>query len=100
MTETERRETEPRPEYNGWRNRETWCVNLWLNNDPTTYEDCREIVAQCTDDEARDDLAQYVEDLLIDTLGDDKLATLAGDLLLASLGYVDWQSIVDAFRED
>lgn len=25
-------------EYNGWTNRETWCVNLWLDNDQGIYE--------------------------------------------------------------
>lgn len=23
--------------YNGWKNRETWNVALWLNNDPSYY---------------------------------------------------------------
>jgi hypothetical protein len=23
--------------YNGWTNRETWLVNLWLNNDISYY---------------------------------------------------------------
>ena len=25
-------------EYNGWTNRETWVVNLWLSNDMESYE--------------------------------------------------------------
>ena len=25
-------------EYNGWSNRETWLVNLWLSNDMGSYE--------------------------------------------------------------
>ena len=24
--------------YNGWSNRETWLVSLWLNNDPASYD--------------------------------------------------------------
>ena len=25
-------------EYNGWRNRQTWLVNLWLNNEPSSQQ--------------------------------------------------------------
>ena len=27
-------------EYNGWSNRETWCMNLWITNEPYWDESC------------------------------------------------------------
>ena len=32
--------------YNGWTNYETWCVNLWIDNDEGTQEMVREQVAE------------------------------------------------------
>jgi hypothetical protein len=32
--------------YNGWTNRETWALNLWLTNDRGLYEMTRERVAE------------------------------------------------------
>lgn len=29
-------------EYSGWKNRETWAMNLWLENDQGLYESARE----------------------------------------------------------
>lgn len=32
--------------YQGWKNRETWALNLWLTNDQGLYEMTRERVSQ------------------------------------------------------
>lgn len=37
---------EYRPAYNGHVNRETWSASLWIDNDPSTYEPARAIVAR------------------------------------------------------
>lgn len=37
-------------EYNGWANRETWAVMLWLDNEQPTYERTREIAREAVSD--------------------------------------------------
>lgn len=32
--------------YNGWKNRETWLVNLWAANDEGAYRHIKELVAK------------------------------------------------------
>ena len=98
MTDTETRDV--LPEYNGWRNKPTWLVHLWLSNDEGTYNDARAIVREGllrTDRERMNALSDYVESLV---LGDEPPASLATDLLAWALAYVDWPRIVEAFLED
>ena len=33
-------------EYNGWYNWETWCVNLWMDNDQGSHEMWREVARE------------------------------------------------------
>ena len=33
--------------YNGWKNRQTWNINLWLMNDRITYRACVEEATRC-----------------------------------------------------
>ena len=80
-------------EYNGWTNRETWVVNLWLTNDECYYEELRSIIKNFeTTDEQAEEIEQYVH-WLIDI---SELASMTSDLLTASLDRVDWYRIIEA----
>lgn len=84
--------------YNGYDNFETWCVNLWLNNEQRLQEHAREIVAETVGRVfgAEDALKAWVEDDLIPDLG----ATFAHDLLRHSIGGVNWTEVAESFREE
>lgn len=82
-------------EYNGWSNRETWVVNLWLTNDLGYHDTLAQVIAGNSPDEQAAELERWVRDdfdwLDIDT-------SLWRDLLGTSLGRVDWQEIIEANR--
>ncbi len=77
--------------YNGWTNYPTWCVNLWLSNDESLYQ---EAMAQAQRfSQSRGDLAQVLKDWVCDVLAPDLGATFAADLLGYALGEVDWHEL-------
>ena len=94
-------------EYNGWKNWETWLVNLWINNDPEVY-DLALAINHETDDMM--DPVQYVADELkesimatwSDVIGntDHWAAGLFSDLIGQSLTDVDWRTIAMHIRND
>ena len=55
--------------YNGWRNYETWLVNLWLSNDRGTYEYMVEIAEEVKEEikdaaeEAKEEIKDVAEDI-------------------------------------
>lgn len=82
-------------EYNGWSNRETWLVNLWLTNDECYYDELCDIVKnfETTCGQA-EELEGYVRRIVdIDEAG------ITSDLLTASLGRVNWYEIAEANQE-
>lgn len=81
-------------EYNGWTNRETWVVNLWLTNDECYYEELRSIVRNFDSDEQAAEIEQYAY-WIIDV---DKFS-MTSDLLSTSLGRINWHEIVESNRE-
>lgn len=99
--------------YNGWSNRETWLVNLWLTNEEGSYRMIQEWVDEeiaDTDDadsvaDRRDDAAQALADRL-EAMHDDALSEIMpthgvfNDLLIGALARVDWREIADNIMSD
>ena len=82
-------------EYNGWTNRETWIVNLWLTNEESYYHELCAIINNSPSGEQAEEIERYVH-WLVDT---DECASITSDLLSASLARVDWYEIAESNRE-
>jgi hypothetical protein len=87
--------------YNGWTNRETWLVNLWLSNEQGTADDAH---AACNvDGEMLQEAAQSLEDYVRDLLDETEAGAATGftlDLINAALARVNWAELVDHFRSE
>ena len=79
---------------NGWANRETWLVNLWLTNDECYYEELQAIIKNFDSEEQAEELEQYVHWII-----DVDEASMTTDLLSTSLGRVNWHEIARANQE-
>ncbi len=74
--------------YNGWSNYETWCANLWLTNDESTYGYALTLTA-C-------ELQTWITD-------DESPSTWVGlyaDLLGHALCSIDWYEIYDSLHDE
>ena len=79
--------------YNGWTNRETWVVNLWLTNEVCYYHQLCEIIKNFdTVAEQAEELESYVR-FVLDV---DESIGMNGDLLSTALGRVNWYEIADS----
>lgn len=90
--------------YNGWKNRPTWCVTLWLDNDsPATSEYLYELsnrkhnAPHVLADILREQVNAWWYDLV--ELHELPSASMWTDLMTGTLQSVDWQGIIDAHRE-
>ncbi len=78
--------------YNGWVNRETWLINLWLNNDEHNYRLLTDILElNLSSSNKAKKLQELVEDQMYDL---DLRANLFSDLLATSLSKVDWLEVI------
>lgn len=101
--------------YNGWKNYETWCVNLWIDNDEGVQrywrceaDDCAEKVREGEGNRYADSPREKGELLLADRLKErlsDGLADLTdvtgmwADLLGSALAEVAWRDIAEGLME-
>ena len=82
-------------EYNGWSNRETWIVNLWMTGDQGYYEQLCEIISS---HDNLDDQAEALEDWIRFEY-DGEYSSIWADLINNSLAEVDWYEIVEKNQE-
>lgn len=96
--------------YNGWRNRATWCVSLWIGNSPgdedMIMENVRESAYKAlSKDQARRQLADYIKDM-IDEMYDDTYNRISNgfsiDLFLSTPDSldIDYIEIAELYLED
>ena len=102
--------------YNGWANRQTWIVGLWIDNDHATYNrvvqeveylkerapDASQVLAGIwtVEQYIKFKLADWIKEIITfgNPLADD--ASLYSDLLGYALAMVDWQEVASHYIEE
>jgi len=83
--------------YNGFKNRETWLISLWLNNDQDSYELLSNVLGLSTSSTRK---AEKLHNLVEDQMYDLELeASLWSDLLSTALARVDWLEVIESNLE-
>ena len=83
-------------EYNGWKNYETWVVNLWLTNDEVSYNYLFDLAKETPDKFYLSKiLKRDTEERFFDIQDDGQLPGMFVDLLNSALSMVDWVEIAE-----
>lgn len=87
-------------EYNGWTNRETWAVNLWIDNERGLYDLVQDYAKTSLEEHqesgASNCLAESIENLFDEIFEDVENMTNAGLNMLKDIGSlyrVNWKEI-------
>ena len=79
--------------YNGWTNRETWLVSLWLNNDQASYQALLQAYQQ---EDSKYTKAEWLQSELTLQLDDESSeASLWSDLLSTSFSRINWVEVIE-----
>ena len=88
--------------YNGWTNRETWLVNLWMSNEEHDSGWCYELANDGRPIyERADELKETLTDAWTNLCEDHSIETsMWTDMMNDALGSVNWREIIEGFEED
>ena len=89
--------------YNGWTNYETWCLNIWIDNDQYLAERKAELVREVTlhyDDKQVYELSLLLESM-VEELKDNALEVgLLSDLLGGAIGKINFYELAEHYIND
>jgi hypothetical protein len=79
-------------DYNGWKNRETWLVNLWLGDDEYLKEQVNSLELG--------DAVKLIEHHVDEIVEHYNVSGFVGDLMSGAVARIDFYDIVKAWKED
>lgn len=86
--------------YNGWSNKETWIVNMWLNSEQNMYHIARDVLTdkKTNLESKRDIMIDWLLSSSEEVLGN---APMLDDLIRYTMFWrVNWEEINDSFNEE
>ena len=81
-------------QYNGWTNRETWLVNLWMHENQSEVRHFTEQAKTLIPSELAECLEDYYSEVLPQMPG------VYADLLAGALANVNWRELAKQLAED
>jgi hypothetical protein len=97
--------------YNGWQNRDTWVIALWMGNEKLIEEMIEEWIEELetgtTKEDAITEIANQIKawinaeiDDALETMADEFAKGIISDMIDLEDGNIDWEAIAEGYLED
>ncbi len=83
-------------DYNGYRNYETWLLNLYILEDPCWVEDIEDYIAS-DDFEGSYELSLRIEERVSEEIPIDDCSSFYRSLLISSISSIDFLEVADYY---